>query len=90
MSALESPTISSTRPTSSPSASTTFQPGSIDQPGDRVGLAHTDRPPTEPDRALRRDGMRVGEHVEDLRLARDALVVERARGSARAISGDTP
>src|SRR6266550_6883506 len=87
MSSLESPTTSSTEPTSRPCASTTFQPGSMtnQETGSPllIGRPSYRAPPEEPHRALRGDGMRIGKHVEDLDLARDPLLVAALEASCR-------
>src|SRR5882724_416608 len=87
MSSFESPTTSSTEPTSCPCASTTFQPGSItnQETGSPllIGRPSYRAPPEEPDRALRGDGMRIGKHVQDLHVARDPLLVAALQAACR-------
>ena len=88
MSSLESPTTSSTEPTSSPCASTTFQPGLDHEPRDRVACRHTVRPAEQPDGTLRGYGMRIREHVEDLDLAGDPFVVAALEAARRHLGRD--
>src|SRR6266567_3501720 len=85
MSSLESPTTSSTEPTSWPCASTTFQPGSItnQETGSPLLILRTSyrAPAQQPDRALRGDRMRIGKHVDDLRFAGDPFLVAAPEAS---------
>src|SRR5512133_1904550 len=93
MSSLESPATSSTEPTSWPSASTTFQPGSMtnQETGSPLligGPSEGERrsyhaSPEQPDGALRGDGIRIREHVEDLHLAGDSLLVAALEAARR-------
>src|SRR5512133_1273723 len=95
MSSLESPATSSTEPTSWPSASTTFQPGSMtnQETGSPLLIGRPLRakgerrsyhaPPEQPDGALRGDGVRIREHVEDLHLAGDPLLVAALEAARR-------
>src|SRR5581483_4403558 len=81
MSCVLSPVVSSTRPTCSPSASTTSQPGSMRN--QETGVSSSDTclaldglASDVPDRALRCARLRVGERVEDPYVAWNPRLVE--------------
>src|SRR5437016_13679950 len=77
MSSLESPTTSSTEPTSRPSESTTVQPDSImnQETGSPCCVMSHRATADKPDRPLCSDRVCIRECVQDLDLAGDALLV---------------
>src|SRR5438876_12318651 len=81
MSRSRSPRTSCTRPTSSPFASKTFQPGSMTVQA--TGSGTSDGPAADvPDGSLRGDRMAVGQCAEHAHLGRDRFLVEPCEAAA--------
>src|SRR5260221_4650370 len=75
MSRFSSPSVCATVPASLPSAACTFQP--FPTTSQETGSATSDHLAADvPDRALGAHGLRVGEHPQDARLARDSALVQ--------------
>src|SRR4051794_13572178 len=88
MSCVLSPVVCSTRPTCSPEASRTSQPGSIRNQETGVSSATSDRSAAHvPDGALRPDRLRVRERAQDPQDAGDLRLVQARETAARHLRG---